>query len=236
VIRIAYLCGYGALAALGEALVARPALTWVRAQGIFHTTLAWEVPYGALLAVAAAALALFTLWLASRAAVGRTAPLPLHVAFLLLVGLCLSLRSASGDPRPRPDPAPLLLDAIQVAADQLDQSYAGLYAPDASQFSSSLAQVRPPPFRRLGRQVPLHARILSGAESAQLTPLPDDQPGTIYVAISLDRHSAWLTAVSLTGILQLPSGRPAIAEARSGTHSAPGTDPALPSYPRQSRK
>jgi len=101
---------------------------------------------------------------------------------------------------------------------------------------SVLAQVRPPPFRRLGRQVPLHARILSGAESAQLTPLPDDQPGTIYVAISLDRHSAWLTAVSLTGILQLPSGRPAIAEARSGTHSAPGTDPALPSYPRQSGK
>jgi len=80
------------------------------------------------------------------------------------------------------------------------------------------------------------ARILSGAESAQLTPLPDDQPGTIYIAISPDRHSAWLTAVSLTGILQLPSGEPAIAEARSGTHSAPGADPALPSYPRQSRK
>ena len=71
-IRIVYLCAYGALAALGEALVARPALVWVQSQGIFHTALAREVPYGALLAVAAAALALFTLWLASRTAVDRT--------------------------------------------------------------------------------------------------------------------------------------------------------------------
>ena len=235
-IRIAYLCAYGALAALGEALVARPALVWVESQGIFHTALAREVPYGALLAVAAAALALFTLWLASRTAVDRTRPTPLHVTFLLLVTACLSLRSASGDPRAPPDPAPSLLDALRVAADELDQRYDGLYAPDAAQFSFALAQVRPPPFRRLGRQVPLHARILSGARSAQLTPLPGDEPATIYIAISPDRHSAWLTAVTLTGILELPSGRPAIAEAHAGSHSAPGADPALPSYPRQSGK
>src|SRR5439155_1352398 len=83
----------------------------------------------------AAALALFTLWLASRTAVDRTRPTPLHVTFLLLVGACLSLRSASGEPRPLPDPAPSLLDALQVAADELDQRYDGLYAPDAAQFS-----------------------------------------------------------------------------------------------------
>src|SRR5438132_11226754 len=97
---MAYLCGYGALAALGEALVARPALTWVRAQGIFHTTLAWEVPSGALLAVAPAALALFTLGLSSPAAVGRTAPLPLHPGFLLPVGPVCPLRSPPRPPRP----------------------------------------------------------------------------------------------------------------------------------------
>jgi hypothetical protein len=236
VIRIAYLCFYGAFAALGEALVARPALIWIHSQGPFHTALAWEVPCGALLAVAAAALALLTLWLASSAALDRTPKLPLHVAFLLLVGLCLSLRSACGDPIPPPDPAPPLLDALRAAANQLDQSYAGFYAPDASGLGSALARVRPPPFRRLGRQLPLRARILSSALSAQLTPLPGDQPGTIYIAIAPDGRSAWLTAVTLTGILRLTSGNPAIAEAHSGTHSAPGTDPALPSYPRQSRK
>jgi hypothetical protein len=235
-IRIAYLCAYGALAALGEALVARPSLVWVQSQGIFHTALAREVPYGALLAVAVAALALFTLWLVSRTAADRTPSTPLHVTFLLLVGACLSLRSASGNPRPPPDPTPSLLDALRVAADELDQLYAGLYTPDATQLSFALAQVRPPPFRRLGRQVPLHARILSGAGSAQLTPLPGDEPATIYIAISPDRHSAWLTAVTLTGILELPAGRPAIAEAYAGSHSAPGADPGLPSYPRQSRK
>ena len=235
VVRIAYLCAYGAFAALGEALVAHPALVWLRSQGPFHAALAWEVRCGALLAVAAAALALLTLWLASSAALDRTPKLPLHVAFLLLLGLSQSLRSACGDPIPPPDPAPSLLDALRVAADQLDQSYAGFYAPDASELGSALASVRPPPFRRLGRQLPLHARILSDADSAQLTPLAGDQPGTIYVAISPDRRAAWLTAVTLTGILELPSGKPAIAEAHSGTHSAAGTDPALPSYPRQSR-
>jgi hypothetical protein len=235
VIRIAYLCAYGAFAALGEALVAHPALTWVRSQGTFHTALAREVPYGALLAAAAATLALFTFWLALHQAVDRAPKIRLHVAFLLLVCVCLSLRSASGDPPPPADPAPSLLDALRVAADELDQRYADHYGPDTALLSTVLAQVRPPPFRRLGRQVPLRARILSGAGSAQLIPLPNDQPGTIYVAISPDRRAAWLTAVTLTGILELPSGRPAIAEAHSGTHSAPGTDPALPSYPRQSR-
>ena len=230
VIRLAYLCAYALIAALGEALVARPASLWLRSQGIFHPALAWEVPYGSLLAASAAALALFTVWLASHAATGRRPVLPLHVAFLLLAGICLALRSASGEPRTPPDPAPALISALEAAATELDRSYTGLYAPDAAQFASSLAQVAPPPFRRVGRQLPLHPRILSAAEGAQLEPLPDDQPGTLYIAISQDRQSAWLTALSLNGILALPSGSPAIAEAHAGTHSAPGTDPKIPSY------
>jgi len=233
VIRIAYLCTYGSLAALGEALVVRPAVIWVRSQGIVEAALACEVPYGGLLTAAAAALVVFTLWLVSRAAVDRTPGLAVHVTFLLLVGVCLSLRSACGDTRPPPDPAPLLLEALGVAADELDESYTSIYAPDASRFTIALARVRPPPFRRFGRHLALHARILPGAGGAQLTPLPGDQPGTLYVAISPDRQSAWLTALSLNGSLNLPSGAPAIAEAHSGTHSSPGTDPALPSYPRK---
>jgi hypothetical protein len=232
VIRLAYLCAYALLAALGEALVARPALLWIRSQGIFQPALAWDVPYGSLLALSAAALALFTVWLASHTAMVRKPVLPLHVAFLLLVGTCLALRSASGEPRPPPDPAPALVSALGAAAADLDRSYAGLYAPDAAQFASSLAQVAALPFRRLGRRLPVHARILSAADGAQLEPLPDDQPGTLYIAISQDRQSAWLTALSLTGILALSSGRPAIAEAHAGTHSAPGADPKIPSYPR----
>ncbi|TMA42691.1 MAG: hypothetical protein E6J82_08680 [Deltaproteobacteria bacterium] len=182
-IRLAYLCAYALVAALGEALVARPASLWLRSQGLFHPALAWEVPYGSLLAASAAALALFTVWLGSHTAMGRKPVLPLHVAFLLLVGICLALRSASGEPRPPPDPAPALVSALAAAAAELDRSYASLYASDAAQFASSLAQIAAPPFLRLGRRIPLHARILSAAEGAQLEPLPDDQPGTLYIAI-----------------------------------------------------
>jgi hypothetical protein len=231
-IRLAYLCAYALLATVGEALVARPAFLWLRSQGISHAALAWNVPCGSLLAAAATSLALVTAWLASHAATRRRPVLPLHVAFLLLVGTCLALRSASGEPRPPPDPPPALVSALEAAAAELDRSYAGIYVPDAAQFASTLAQVAPPPFRRLGRQLPLRARILAAVEGAQLEPLPEDPPGTVYIAISSDGQSAWLTALSLNGILALPSGRPGIAEAHAGTHSAPGADPRIPSYPR----
>lgn len=231
--RMTYLAAYAALAALGEALVARPALLWVRSQGLFSPALAWDVPYGAVLLVCAVLLALFTFALASAIALGRKPRLPLHLALLLAVGICFALRSASGNPRPPRDPAPALLEAVRAAADELDRSYAGAYAPDASQFSSTLAQVPPPRFRRLGRPIPLHARILSGADGAQVEPLPGDQPATVYVAISRDRQSAWLTALALDGIVLLPSGTPAVAIARGGTHSLPGSDPHLPAYRRR---
>jgi hypothetical protein len=235
VIRVGYVCMYGALAALGEALVARPAVLWVKSQGIFDVALAWDVPFGALLVGAVATLALFTIWLASRAALAQKPVLPVHVAFLLLVGICFALRSASGNPSPPRDPTPSLLAALGIAADELDRGYTDRYAPDAVQFSSALAQANPPPFRRLGRQLPLHARILSGADGPQLEPLAGDDPGTIYVAISNDRQSAWLTALSLDGIVALPSGHAAIAQAHAGTHCAPGTDPAMPTYPRRKK-
>jgi hypothetical protein len=234
-VRLAYFCTYVALAALAEALVAGPALLWVQSQGILRPALAWAVPFGALLVCSALAVALFAIWLASRAALGRRPVLPLHVAFLLLVGTCSALRFACGDARSPPDPMPSLLDALRASAEELDRRYAGSYAPDAAQLSSALAQVPAPPFRRLGRRLPLHARILAGAEGAQLEALGGDDPGTIYVAISSDRQSAWLTALSLSGLFTLPSGRPAVAEAHSGTHANPGTDPAMPTYPQRGR-
>jgi hypothetical protein len=231
VIRLAYLCAYAMLAALGEALVARPALLWVRSQGLLGPALAWDVPYGALLLACAGSVALFTLWLASMLSRGHTPRPTLHIAFLLLFGICFSLRAASGEPRAPPDPSTALLEGLRAAATALDGSYTDRYAPDATQFNSSLVQVAPPPFRRLGRPIRLHARVLSGADGPQVEPLPDDLPGTVYISISKDRQSAWLTALDLDGILSLPSGKPAVGVARSGTHSEPGGDPAVPAYP-----
>jgi hypothetical protein len=231
VIRLAYLCAYAALAGLGEALVARPALLWLRSQGLPGPALAWNVPYGALLLACAAAVALFTLWLASMLSRGQKPRPTLHVAFLLLVGICFSLRAASGEPHAPRDPSAVLLEGLRAAAGELDRGYAGRYAPDATQLSFALAQVAAPPYRRLGRLIPLHARILSGADGPQLEALPEDLPGTLYVAISKDRQSAWLTALGLNGILSLPSRKPAIVAARSGTHVEPGGDPAVPVYP-----
>ena len=60
---------------------------------------------------------------------------------------------------------------------------------------------------------------------AQRDPLPGDPPGTIYVCISADEQRAWLSALSLEGVL------PATLQARAGTHSAPGRDPLVPAYP-----
>ena len=228
-----YLAAYAALAALGEALVARPALLWLRSLGIFAPALAWDVPFGALLLFSAVLVAAFTFALASAVALGRSPRAPLHVAFLLAIGICFALRSASGNPRPPPDPAPALLDGLRAVADELDRGYAGSYAPDAGQFASALAQVAPPPFRRLGRRIPLHARVLSGADGPQLEALPEDLPGTVYVAISRDRRSAWITSLGLDGIVKLGPEQPAIAVAHAGTHAPPGRDAALPAYPRR---
>ena len=230
-LRLAYLAAYAALAALGEALVARAALLWLRGQGFLHPALPWEVPLGGWAAAFAALVALLTLWLASEAALGHKPRVPLHAAFLALLVGCFAVRSWGGEPRPPRDPAPALLDGIRAAATELDRGFHGAYTPDAAQLDSALAQVTPPGFRRLGRGIPLHARVLSGADGPQLAPLPGDEPGTVYVSISPDRTAAWITALTLGGALKLASGKPALIEAHGGTHSLPGRDPLVPAYP-----
>ena len=230
-IRLAYLAAYAGLAALGEALVARPALLWLRGQGLFGPALPWEVSLGALALLCAALVAIFTLWLASDAALGRRPRVPQHAAFLLLLAICFAVRSWGGDPRPPRDPLPSLLDGLRAAANEIDRDFHGSYVADAGQLNSALAQVAPPGYRRLGRSIPLHARVLSGAEGPQLSAMPGDLPGTIYVAIAPDRKAAWITALGLRGILPLSSGKPALIEAHGGTHSQIGRDPLVPAYP-----
>jgi len=218
VVRIVYLAMYAALAALGEALVAKPALLWLRSQGVLHAALPWEVPFGGLACLLALLVAALTVTLATLAALGVRPRAQQHAVFLVVIGACFSLRFVSAEPRPPGDPAPRLYEALRAAAGQLDQAYAGKYAPQPLVLGDS-------PFRRFGRPLPLRARFLDDAEGPQRSPLAGDAPGTIYVAISADRTAAWLTALSTGGVL-----RHAI-EAHAGTHSLPGRDPLVPAYP-----
>jgi hypothetical protein len=229
-VRIAYLAAYAALAALGEALLARPALLWLRGQGILRAALPWEVPLGGLAFLLALLVAGATLFLATQAALGRRLQLSQHAAFLLLLALAFALRSQAGEPRPPPDPSPALLAGLRAVALELDRDYRDGYAPNAAKLDLILAQLPPPGFRRLGRTLPLRVRVLP-ADAAQIEALVGDAPGTIYIALSKDRASVWLTALSLPGVLKLSSGKPALIEAHAGTHSLPGRDPIVPAYP-----
>ena len=154
VVRIAYLVVYAGLAAIGEGLVARPALLWVEGQGILRPALSWQVPFGAAALGLAALVAVATLWLASDVALGRRPRVPQHAAFLALLAACLALRAGTPEPLPPRDPSPSLLAGLRAAADELDRDFRGVYAPDASQINGALAQISPPGFRRLGRSVP----------------------------------------------------------------------------------
>ena len=78
-----------------------------------------------------------------------------------------------------------------------------------------------------GRELRATARVLTGMRSPQLDAIAGDAPGTIYVAISRDEQSAWLSALSLDGVL------PITVHAHGGTHSPPGFDPLLPLYPKR---
>jgi hypothetical protein len=122
-VRIAYLAAYAALAALGEALVARPALLWLRGQGLFRPALPTEVPLGGLAFALAALVALATLWLAAGAALGRRPHVPQHAAFLLLLVVCLAVRAWSGEPQRPRSPAVSLLDGLRLVADALDRDF-----------------------------------------------------------------------------------------------------------------
>ena len=229
-LRIAYLAAYAALAALGEALVARPALLWLGGQGILRPALPWDVPLGGLSLLLSLLVAGATLLLAASAALGRRPRVPQHAAFLLLLALCLAARAGAGEPLPPADPSAPLLEGLRTAASALDAGYHGSYAPDAFALDSALAKLPAPGYRRLGRALPLQVRIIPST-GPQLDPLPGDSPGTLYLAVSPDQKSIWLTALALHGVLRLSSGRPALIEAHSGTHSLPGRDPNVPAYP-----
>jgi len=225
--RTAYLALYAAFAALGAALLIRPAALWMRGLGLFRPVLPWTVPLGWSAAILALALVGCTLTLAVHVGLGRKPRLAGHAAFLLLVAAAFALRSASGQPAPPAGPEARLLDALRSAADALDAEYAGSsrYAPSAPLLQGALAALPRPGFVYRGRELPLSARILHGMHDAQREPMPGDPPGTIYVCISPDEQRAWLSALSLRGVL------PVVLHARAGTHSAPGRDPLLPAYP-----
>jgi hypothetical protein len=219
-----------AAAAGGAALVARPALLCTRSLGVLRTVLPWQVPWGGASLALAAALAASTACVAVRAALGRRPSVALHGAVLLSFALSLGLRCAAGEPRPPPDPLPALLGGLRGAAESLDAGYHGEYAP-TERLSATLSSLPAPGFVRRGTRLPLRARILERAAGPQLLPVPGDEPGCIYAAVSTDRRTVWLTALSLDGIARLPSGAPALIEARSGTHSLPGRDARVPAYP-----
>jgi hypothetical protein len=231
VLRAVSLLVYAVLAALGEAVVARPALLFLQGLGLFRSALPWRVPFGAPQLVLALSIAFVTLVLATRAALGQKARVPLHAALLCLLALSFAARSIAAEPSPPADPLPALLRGLRSAAEALDQGYSRAYQPDPVPLDAAVAQLGPPGFVLHGRLLPLRARVLPDASGPQLTKLMGDAPGIIYVAIARDRKCAWLTALSLPGIAQLASGRPAVVEARGGTHSLPGRDPLVPAYP-----
>ncbi len=227
--RVVYLMVYAAFAALGEALVAKPAVAWLRGRGLLHAALPWEVPLGAWAVLLAVALAAFTLALSLRFALGLRARVPLHAAFLALFALCLALRGAAGEPEPPADPTAPLLDGLRTVAGELDRSYAGRYLVDEPSLNAALARLPRPGFRRRFRTLPLRVLVLGNASGPQLTALAGDEPGTLYVALAADGRRAWLSA------LTLQAGAPAVlrqtVQATAGTHSLPGRDALVPAYP-----
>jgi hypothetical protein len=229
VLRAISLLVYVAVAALGEALLARPALLFLRGVGLLKPVLPWRVPFGALLLLLAMAMAALTVALALRAALGLRARLSLHAALLALLALGIAARGFAGEPSPPPDPAPQLLSALRATADVLDANYQDRYSADAAQIDAALAHQPSPGFVQRGLLLPLRAQVIEGATGPQGEAIA--APGTIYVALSPDRKTAWLTAQSLSAVQALPSGKLAVLEAHAGTHSLPGRDRLVPLYP-----
>jgi hypothetical protein len=232
-LRAVSLVVYAGLAALGEALVARPALLFLRGLGLFHAVLPWRVPFGALQLILALGIALLTLLLAGRAALVRKPRMLLHAALLGLLASSFAVRSLAAEPRPPADPLPALLNGLRTAAEALDRSYAGAYAVDLELIDDALAQLPSPGFTRGGRLLPLHARRVFTLDTAgpMLHRFSGDEPGAIEIVLSSDKKSAWLTALSLSGFVRLGNGRVAVIESHGGTHSLPGRDPLVPAYP-----
>lgn len=235
-VRVAYLFVYAAFAALGESLLARPALAWFRGLGFFHAALPWQAAFGQTAFLLAITLAVFTLRLAIAFALGERLRLPEHALFLLLLAFAFVVRSLAGDPQAPNDPGPALLTGLRSLADEIDRQYGvrKSYSLDLAAVEAILAPLPAPGFQRRGRRLALHARLIEDAVAAQLEPLAADEPGTIYLSVSSDRRRVWLTALTLRegapAVLR-SSGKPLVLQARAGTHSAPGRDSLVPGYP-----
>jgi hypothetical protein len=226
-IRTAYTVVYGALAALGAALLARPAELWIRGLGLWAPTLPWRVPAGWTAPILLVALAATVARLA--AAFARRQPLPrtAYASFLATVAAATAVRSL-GEPVPPLNPDAAILAALRRSAEFLDASYAraGAYEPDLRALHAVLGALPPPGFVSTMRPLRFTARLTHAASVVAAR----DGPGTISVAISPDRQQAWLSATTLrNGSAVLLS---ATVEARAGTHSDAGGDAALPVYPR----
>lgn len=226
-VRVASIGLYAGLAALGAALLARPAALWVDGLGLTRPVRPWHVPFGGAAAVLAVVLAAFTLGIAVYAMLGGKLRRGHHVGLLLLVGLALALRAGAGDIRPPADPAPNLIKGLRTVAAALDAEYAATrrYVPSAGLVQGALSALPGAGFVHRGRELRLSARILHGMRGPQIEALPGDRPGTIYVGISSDEQRAWLSALSLQRVL------PVTVHANAGSHSAPGFDPLIPFYP-----
>ena len=209
VLRALSLLLYAGVAALGEALVARPALLFVRGLGLCHAVLPWRVPLGALHFVLAQAIAICALWLASRAALQRPPRLMLHAALLVLLAIAVGVRSQAAAPLPPADPLPALLTGLRAAAVAVERGS------NSAAIDAELARLEPPGFVRFGRRLPM--RMSS-----------DAAPGTVLLA--RDEHVARLTVNTENGLAML-SGHPAMIEVRGGRYVEPGRDPLLPAYP-----
>jgi len=228
--RFFYLATYATFAAIGAALLAKPALRWFEGLGFLGPAL----PTGGLAGPASAALLVLlvagTVAMAVARAVGRKPGLPSHAALLGIVACAIALRAASVPGEPV-DPDPALREALRTAAAALDAWYATdhRYDPPTGAVQAALAALPPSPFRLRGRPVRYAARLLRNAPGAQTDPIPGDPQATVYVALEAGGQGAWLTATTLR------AGRvevlPTAVEARSGTHSEPGESLLLPRYP-----
>jgi len=229
-LRFLYAATYAGFAALGAALLARPAASWFRGLGLFGPALPVEGVAGWASAALLLLLAAATVGLAIATALGRKPGLSWHAGFLGLVACAVALRAA-GLPQVRPDPEPALREALRTAAAALDASYAvdHRYDPPPGAVQAALDALPPAPFRHHGKSVRYTARLTRNAAGAQTDPVPGDPPATVYAVLQPGGQGAWLSVTSLRG------GRvevlPAIVEARSGSHSEPGETLLLPRYP-----
>ncbi|MFL5247085.1 MAG: hypothetical protein ACJ79V_04615 [Myxococcales bacterium] len=229
-IRLSYVGIYGAFAALGAALLSRPALEWVRGLGLFAPALPLQEPLGWASAVLLLLLVAGTIGMAMSVALGLKPGIAGHAVLLGLVACALALRAGS-EPATRPDPDPALRDALGAAASVLDASYAleRRYDPDVRKLQGALDALPRSPFRFRAQAIRYTVRLLRGAIGPQREPLPGDGPATVYVAISHVAQRGWVTVTTLRD--GKVSVLPTTLEARFGAHAEEGRDVLVPPYP-----